>query len=69
MFPCHGPRLHLIRFHAVLAPNAKSRAKVGATGPRAGRRQIGVRNDERGRLRAQPASVHELGHGCSSACL
>ena len=56
------PRLHLIRFHGVLAPNAKLRALVVPQAPEEAthHRQIGA-DGERARLRAWPAGAHQLG--------
>jgi hypothetical protein len=64
------PRLHLIRFHGVLAPNAKLRSLVVPQGPP---------KDEQAQALPHPASSARprpsksgphasAGHGCSSGC-
>jgi len=53
-------RLHLIRFHGVLAPNAKLRALVVPAGQDQDAGASGGRRHEV-RLRTRPASAHQLG--------
>jgi hypothetical protein len=58
------PRLHLIRFHGVLAPNAKLRALVVPQGPpkdEQAARRCRIRRPVRGRDRPSPARTHQLG--------
>ena len=53
------PRLHQIRFHGVLAPNAELRALVVPAGPQeAGVSEPAATEPE---LRTPPASPHQLG--------
>ena len=54
------PRLHLIRFHGVLAPNAKLRALVVPQAPEEATVESESRRD-RVRLHARPAGAHQLG--------
>ena len=59
------PRLHLIRFHGVLAPNAKLRALVVPQGPVEGAQAAQARR-VRGELCAPPAGAHELGQAAQA---
>jgi hypothetical protein len=54
------PRLHLIRFHGVLAPNAKLRARVVPQSPGHAARRV------RGKLRAPPTGAPELGQAAQA---
>ena len=55
------PPLHLIRFHGVLAPNAKLRSKI-VPAPGIACHRV----PKRGRSRAGRAGAHQLGPGCSN---
>ena len=61
------PRLHLIRFHGVLAPDAELRALVVPAGPaeEAGVSEPAATEPE---LRTPPASPHQLGPAAWGAC-
>ena len=54
------PRLHLFRFHGVLAPNAKLRALVVPRAPEAATGESEAHRN-RVKLHAQPAGAHQLG--------
>jgi len=59
------PRLHLIRFHGVLAPNARAARAGGATGARGARPSCGACR-VRGELRAPPPGAAELGQAAQA---
>ena len=59
------PRLHLIRFHGVLAPNAKLRALVVPQGPEQATGKSEHIAAEAGCMHA-PAGAHQLGQAAQA---